>query len=57
MEVKNHGNNVKTVLTSTQAKCSEILQEGGAHDDRVDDVIVVLTRKNRVQTRSHPHED
>ena len=42
MEVKIHGKNLKSMLTSMHMMCSETLQEGGSHDDHIDDMLAAL---------------
>ena len=46
MEVNMHGKNVKSMLTSMQMLYSEILQEGGSHEDYIDDVLAALMTVN-----------
>ena len=42
IEAKIHDKNVKSMLTSMQMLHSETLQEGGSHDDCIDDVLPAL---------------
>ena len=67
MEIKTYGKNVKPVLTSTHVMCFEILQEGGNHDNHIDNFLaspisiditelkleIILTKSKRFRRREH----